>query len=390
MDWLDGIILITLLAAIVRGIEMGLVRQLFSVCGFFGGLFLGAAIEAHTIHSMTTTTSRTIWSLVITLGAGLIGLILAELVANRLKSRIALTRIDTIDSSAGSVLAGIGILISAWLGASIFTNTPFPQVQQQIRDSAIISTLDRIMPPAPNVIAKVGHLITPNGFPQVFTGAEPEPTKSEVQAPDLGELTAGVNKAKTSVVKIEGEGCGGIVEGSGFVADNGIVVTNAHVVAGVAKPQVIDKNGIHKTTVIWFNPDLDLAVLRSLNLAGKPLDLSNTTLPSGTKGAVLGYPGGGDFHVDPAAIIDAFTATGRNIYNHNTATRQIYSMKADVISGNSGGPLIDKNGTVIGIVFAHSAAYQHVGYALTMPQVIDQLNQAKQNIEPVGTGTCAE
>lgn len=390
MDWLDGIILITLLAAIVRGIEMGLVRQLFSVCGFFGGLFLGATIEAHTIQSMTTTTSRTIWSLVITLGVGLIGLILAELVANRLKSRIALTRIDTLDSSAGSVLAGIGILISAWLGASIFTNTPFPQVQQQIRDSAIISSLDRIMPPAPNVIAKVGHLITPNGFPQVFTGAEPEPTKREVQTPDLGELTAGVNKAKASVVKIEGEGCGGIVEGSGFVADNGIVVTNAHVVAGVAKPQVIDKNGTHKTTVIWFNPDLDLAVLRSLNLAGKPLNLTDTTLPSGTKGAVLGYPGGGDFHVDPAAIIDAFTATGRNIYNHNTATRQIYSMKADVISGNSGGPLIDKNGTVIGIVFAHSVAYQHIGYALTMPQVIDQLDQAKQNIEPVGTGTCAE
>jgi S1-C subfamily serine protease len=168
------------------------------------------------------------------------------------------------------------------------------------------------------------------------------------------------------------------------------VVTNAHVVAGVAKPKVVDKNGTHRTTVIWFDPDLDMAVLRALDLAGKPLPLVNQTADTGTEAAVLGYPGGGAFKADPAAIIDAFTATGRNIYNQETATREIYSMKADVISGNSGGPLINKNGEVIGVVFAHSVAYQHVGYSLTMPQVINELSQAKTNIEPVGTGSCAQ
>ncbi len=390
MDWLDGIIVIILLAAIVRGIEMGLVRQLFSASGFFGGVFLGAAIETHTIRALHTTESRTIWSLVVTLGLGLIGLIIAEIAANRLKSRIELTRIDKVDRTVGSVVTALAILACAWLGSSIFTNTPFPGLQQQIRDSAIIGAIDRVMPPAPSVIAKVGHLITPNGFPQVFTGAEPEPSTSQVQAPDLGELAPAIAKTKASVVKVEGEGCGGIVEGSGFVAGNGLVITNAHVVAGVAKPEVIDKNGTHRTTVIQFNPNLDLAVLRVLDLAGKPLVLSNQTSPSGTKAVVMGYPGGGDFHVDPAAIIDAFTATGRNIYNHDTTSRQIYSMKADVISGNSGGPLVNQDGVVIGIVFAHSVTYQHVGYALTMPQVLSQLKEAKQNIEPVGTGTCAE
>jgi len=390
MDWLDGIIIIVLAAAIIRGLDSGFVRQLFSAVGFISGLFLGALIENKLIHVSHTTTSRAWLSVLVIVGCGVMLLTIAELAANALKSRIQLTKVDKVDRELGAGVAALAILATVWLGSSIFTNTPFPTVQQQIRDSAIISKLNSVMPAAPNVIAKVGHVITSNGFPQVFTGTEPEPTKSNVTTPDMGELSAAVEKTKDSVVKIEGEGCGGIVEGSGFVAGDGLVVTNAHVVAGVAKPKVVDKNGTHRTTVIWFDPDLDMAVLRALDLAGKPLPLVNQTADTGTEAAVLGYPGGGAFKADPAAIIDAFTATGRNIYNQETATREIYSMKADVISDNSGGPLINKNGEVIGVIFAHSVAYQHVGYSLTMPQVINELSQAKTNIEPVGTGSCAQ
>lgn len=390
MDLLDGLILIVLAAAIIRGIDSGFVRQLFSTVGFFAGLFLGAWVESKIIHITHTTNSRTAISLIIILGFAVLFLIISELLADKLKHRIELTIIDKVDRILGAAVAGFAIITAVWLGASVFSNTPFPRLQQQIRNSAIVSRLNSTMPAAPEVIAKVGHLITPNGFPQVFTGSEPTPSTTDVAIPDMGELTPAVTAARASVVKVEGEGCGGIVEGSGFVADEGIVITNAHVIAGVAAPMVIDRNGTHRTTVIAFNPDLDLAVLRSLDLAGKPLALTAKTVATGTPGAVLGYPGGGEFRADPAAIIDSFEATGRNIYNKNSVTREIYSMNADVISGNSGGPLINKNGEVIGVVFAHSVSYQHVGYSLTIPQVISQLQQAKQNIEPVGTGTCAE
>jgi S1-C subfamily serine protease len=174
------------------------------------------------------------------------------------------------------------------------------------------------------------------------------------------------------------------------VASDGLVVTNAHVVAGVERPKVIDANGRHSTTVIWFNPDLDLAILRANNLAGSPLSLVDQTVTNGTQAAVLGYPGGGAFQADPAATIDAFTATGRNIYGQESATREIYSLKAEVISGNSGGPLVNKDGAVVGVVFARSVTYDQVGYALTMPQVVQELNGAKQNTASVGTGNCAE
>ena len=387
MVWLDGLIVIVMLAAIVRGIEMGLVRQLFSTLGFFGGLFLGIWLEGRLIAE----TSVNPWaSFGLIVGAIILSVAIAEIIANHLKSKIQLTRIDRADRSLGSAVAAIAILVIVWLGASIFSNTPFPSLQQQIRDSLIIGKLNSTMPPAPDIIRTFGHLVSPNGFPQVFSGAEPTPRIEDTEVPDIGELTAAVNASKTSVVKIEGEGCGGIVEGSGFVAADGIVITNAHVVAGVGKPHVVDRNGRHKTTVIHFDPHLDLAILRTLDLAGKPLALARNTVVDGTQAAVMGYPGGGGFKADPAAIIDSFTAVGKNIYNQDSAEREIYSMHADVISGNSGGPLIDKQGTVIGVVFAHSVTYQHVGYSLTMPQVVSALDNAKSQTQPVGTGSCVQ
>lgn len=387
MVWLDGLIIIVLLAAIIRGLEMGLVRQLFSTFGFFGGLFFGVWLEGNILSKADANP----WaSFAIILACAVVMLAIAEILASKLKSRIQVTRIDRADRSLGSVVAAIAILIAVWLGASVFSSTPFPSLQQQIRDSFIIGRLNSAMPPAPEVIRTFGHLVTPNGFPQVFTGAEPTPRVEDAKIPDMGELTDAVNTSKASVVKIEGEGCGGIVDGSGFVAADGIVITNAHVVAGVSKPQVIDKNGTHRTTVIYFDPHLDLAILRTLDLAGKPLDLARHTADDGTQAAVLGYPGGGGFQADPAAILDSFTATGKNIYNQDTARREIYSMHADIISGNSGGPLINKDGTVIGVVFAHSVTYQHVGYSLTMPQVVAALDSAKQQTQPVSTGNCAQ
>ena len=179
MDLLDGLILIVLAAAVIRGIDSGFVRQLFSTVGFFAGLFLGAWVESKIIHITHTTNSRTAISLIIILGFAVLFLIISELLADKLKHRIELTIIDKVDRILGAAVAGFAIITAVWLGASVFSNTPFPRLQQQIRNSAIVSRLNSTMPAAPEVIAKVGHLITPNGFPQVFTGSEPTPSTTE-------------------------------------------------------------------------------------------------------------------------------------------------------------------------------------------------------------------
>jgi S1-C subfamily serine protease len=267
---------------------------------------------------------------------------------------------------------------------------PLPSIQADLKGSKIVSLLNKHLPAAPTVIADLGHLIDPNGFPQVFTGLEPTPPKN-INLPNLGDLQPAVKADAESVVKIEGQGCGGIVEGSGFVLANNLVVTNAHVIAGIRNPYVIDSNGNHTAVAVTFDPNLDLAVLRTNKLAGKPLPINYTDVAQGTPGAVLGYPGGGDFTAKAAAVLDTFTATGRNIYDQGNVERQVYELKADVIPGNSGGPLIAKDGSVIGVVFAESTAYNHVGYALTTPAIQHDVTQAEAHSnKTVSTGGCAQ
>ncbi len=168
------------------------------------------------------------------------------------------------------------------------------------------------------------------------------------------------------------------------------MATNAHVVAGIRHPYVQDSNGSHGSSVIWFDPDLDFAVLRVSNLAGHSLVVTDTRAPVGTPAAVLGYPGGGNFRAGPAAVSNQFTASGRDIYNRGNTLRDVYELRADIIPGNSGGPLVAKDGTVIGVIFAEATDYPHTGYALTSDQVKSEINQAASQNQPVGTGQCAD
>ncbi|HVV66521.1 MAG TPA: MarP family serine protease [Candidatus Saccharimonadales bacterium] len=385
---IDIAILLFCISALYRGREIGFVRQLFSTLGFFGGLFLGAYLQHYTIRIAHTDSARTAITLITTLGCAIIFLSIGEYIGIKIKHKVLLRRINRFDNGLGGILSIISLLLTIWLTAAIVGSLPFPSVQSALRSSNIVSTLDRVLPSAPGIISDLGRLIDPNGFPQVFIGDEPSP--GNVNVPSLGELQTAVNRDKASVVKVEGQGCGGIVEGSGFVAGSDLVATNAHVVAGIRHPYVQDDNGTHSGTVIWFDPNLDFAILRVSNLAGHSLVVSGKQAAVGTPGAVLGYPGGGPFSAKPAAISNQFTATGRDIYGKGNTTRSVYELHADIIPGNSGGPLVNKDGTVIAVVFAESTTYQHIGYALTSDQITGAINQAAANNQPVSTGQCTE
>jgi len=386
---IDIVIIIFAIGALYRGREIGFVRQLCSTIGFFGGLFFGAWLEPHTVVLAHTQTTRVMVTLLTTLGSALILLTIGEYVGVSLKHKVLLKRINAFDNGLGSLVSVASLLFTVWLAAAVIGSLPIPNIQTALRNSHIVSSLDRVLPGAPTVIGSLGHLIDPNGFPQVFIGTEPIP-RGDVSLPSLGVMQAAVNHDRASVVKVEGQGCGGIVEGSGFVVGSDLVATNAHVVAGIRHPYVEDANGTHSATVIWFDPNLDFAVLRVNNLAGPSLDIATSHISSGTPAAVLGYPGGGPFAADVAAVLDEFTASGRNIYGRGNTDRDIYEVQANIIPGNSGGPLVAKDGAVIGVVFAESTAYQHVGYALTTSQVTSEIRQAVAQNQVVGTGGCAE
>ncbi len=393
MNLVDVIIVVFLISSMVRGADIGSIRQICSAVGFFGGLFLGAWIEPKVVHFAHTAASRSWLTLIITLGLALALLAAGEYLGIILKAKLQYRhhRVDVADRVLGLLVGAGTLLVTVWLTAGILVNLPFPSVQNNLRGSAIVNLLNQSLPSGPNVIAELSRVIDPNGFPKVFTGNEPAPINPNTPLPALGQLTAAVNEDRSSVVKIEGEGCGGIVEGSGFVVAPDLVATNAHVIAGVKHPYVIDANNTQlSATPIWFDPNLDFAVLQVNNLPFTALSVDSSTVSNGTDAAVLGYPGGGNFNVSPAVILDKFTALGRNIYDQGNTTRDVYEIKATVIPGNSGGPLVTANGSVIGVVFAESTEYNQVGYALTTPQVLTEIHQAEASSQPVSTGACAE
>lgn len=391
MNIIDVLIIILIFFSLVRGSQVGAVRQLCSTAGFFIGLVLGALLDPHLASLTHTTASRSWLSLIITLGLALAGLGGGEYLGIILKSRLSdHHKSEYVDRGLGSLVGMSTLLISVWLGAAILIALPFTGLQNDLRASALISFLNKNLPSAPKTIADLSRVIDPNGFPKVFNGTEPAPLNANRPLPNIGSLTAAVNKDSVSVVKVEGSGCGGIVAGSGFIIAPGYVATNAHVVAGVALPYVIDNNGQHVATAVWFDPNLDYAILRVNDLAGSALSVNSAIASSGTSAAVLGYPGGGSLNAKPAVVLDEFVANGSNIYGKGSTNRDVYEIKATVIPGNSGGPLINSKGQVIGLVFAESTSYNQVGYALTMQQPLNELHQAEQNPQSVSTGSCAE
>ena len=385
---LDIFIIVFSISALFRGREIGFVRQALSTVGFFGGLFIGASLEPHTVHLVNSANAKSIVTLLTTLGFALIFLIIGEYIGIAVKHKVMLNRLNKLDNGFGAGLSVLTLLVAVWLSSSIINSLPFPGVKAEISKSHVVAFLNNRLPSAPNIISDLGQLINPNRFPQVFIGGEPTGNDSR-PLPDLGDLQAAVNSTKQSVVKLEGQGCGGVVDGSGFVIAPGLVGTNAHVVAGIKKPYVQDSKGTHSATPIWFDSKLDFAIVRVANLAGAPLTISSDHVTTGAPSVVLGFPGGGAFRADPAVILDQFLASGRDIYGKGSTVRAVYEVKAEIIPGNSGGPLVSKDGQVIGVVFAESTTRQNVGYVLTAPQIKQAIQSAISRNQTTSTGTCA-
>lgn len=387
---IDVLIIALAIGSLVRGKQIGFLRQASSTVGFFSGLFLGAWLQPYTVRLVHSQASSALVTILTTLGMAFLLLTVGEYVGLRLKHLVLFRRLNSLDNGLGAVLGIITFGLSVWLLAAVAQTLPYNQLHSAIDNSKIITALNKNLPSAPQVIVGLGRLIDPNGFPAVFIGREPRPHEGVIP-PSIGELKAAVVQDQPSIVKIVGQGCGGIVDGSGFVVKPGLVATNAHVVAGIDSPRVQDTNGTHHATVIWFDPNLDFAILRVSNLAGSPLNLSNRDVASiGTPTAILGYPGGGEFAAKAGAILDHFTASGRNIYGKANTNRAVYEVQADIIPGNSGGPMVGQDGSVLGVVFAESTSYDHVGYALTAQSISSSITQAQSRNQIVSTGQCAE
>jgi S1-C subfamily serine protease len=387
MNLVDLIIVVVIALAAIQGLRLGAIVQVLSFGGFLIGLYLGALLASVTVRWVHAQSARSAVALLTLLGVaticGVIGRVLGNLAFGRLHRGIA----GSVDSALGVVVAVVASLLVAWLLANTLMNSSSLTLNATIDQSKIIRSLDSALPAPPSVFSRVQSFLSSEGFPPVFAGLAPA-SAGPVSLPGDAQLDQAVNHAGASTVKIIGDGCGQIQEGSGFVVAPDLVVTNAHVVAGIPHPMVEAGTVLHPTTVLLFDPSYDLAVMRVTGLDEAPLTLDPNQVSRGAQAAVLGYPGGGPFQVRAAGVMAVFQAEGRDIYGQGLTVRSVYEIQAVVRPGNSGGPLVEPDGQVIGVVFSRSTTNGDIGYALTSPGVLSRVQQAEGRSTPVGTEGC--
>lgn len=389
LNWVDLVILAFILGSAIHGYLQGAAVQVFAYAGFGVGLLLGARLGPVVSDYVDNPAIKLGVVVLVLFGtASLLGTIGRFIGAKATWAVPRASPLGVVNSIGGIGVAVIATLLTTWLVGGMLAQVGIGEISASFNESRVMRGLTNRLPPAPAVFSSIQRSLLPSGFPPVFAELEPPPAPEVpiTGSPDLANLASA---ARSSVLKISSSGCGRLTSGTGWVAAPGLVVTNAHVVAGVDRPVAVDANGTHRTTVILFDPQLDLAVLRTSGLAGPPLPLMQGEAPRGQQGGVLGFPGGGPFTAEAGVVRAAFRdAVGRDIYSRDLVSRDVYQVDAQVQPGNSGGPFVAPNGRVIGVVFASSLVQDNIAYALTAGEVAERLNQARGSSAAVDTGPC--
>jgi S1-C subfamily serine protease len=292
-----------------------------------------------------------------------------------------------LDSAVGAVLGAAQALLVTWLVGGLLATSSVPVVSGIAQESGAVRWLLEVLPPPGDVIGKVGAIIDESGLPQVFSGLEPLPA-APIDLPADAEAAAIAARAITGTVRVEAQGCGASFTGAAFSVAPGYFVTNAHVVAGAERITLRGVASAGRGTVVLFDSDLDVAVVRAPDLRLPSLVFAPAAPGRGAVGATLGYPNGAGLTVLPAAVTAQVRARGRDLYGEAPVIRNILELRAAIEPGDSGGPLVLPNGTVGGVVFAESRTDQSVGYALDPTAVAVAVQPGVGATDAVDTGPC--
>jgi S1-C subfamily serine protease len=383
IDWI-----IVAFAAILAafGFRRGFIVGVLSFGGFAIGAFIGTRLGPLLLPQGSSSPYAPAFGL---FGALLAGAILAsglEGVGLRLRRAIVLPGVSMLDGLLGAALgAALGLGI-AWIVAAVAAQAPgHDQLRADIQRSAILRELNVLLPPSGPILNALSRL---DPLPSI---AGPSPGVG-APAPRIAHAPA-VRAAAHSVVRVVGTACGLAIEGSGWVAAPGVVVTNAHVVAGEQDTSVQDgaeSAGLAARTLA-FDPTDDVAVLGVPGLNAPPLGLVQSPA-SGTAGAILGYPENGPLRVTPGRIGRTQAVLTDDVYGRGPVSRVLTPLRGVVRPGNSGGPLVDGGGHVLTTVFAGTVSGgPRGGYGVANATVSSALTQAiaRANAgEQVSTGPC--
>ncbi len=369
------------------GYRLGLLARVTSWIGMALGTFVGALLLPPVLRAVADGSDAQLLMVTIgvLLGAAFLGQALGLWVGSQLHLALPGESVRAADRGAGAVAGVVGVLVGLWLLLPLMADVP-GWMAIQARSSTVAAWVDERFPPAPDAIATLRRLVGGDQFPRVFDALE--------RAPDLGPppAAAGIpddvyNAVVPSTVKVEGVACRRIQEGSGFVVAPGLVVTNAHVVAGEDETVVQRSDGSEvRATVVAFDHRRDLAVLSAPNLNRQPL--ARVDVEEGAIGAVFGHPGGGPLRAAPFQVGRTVDATGTDIYDQERTERKVLILSSNLAPGDSGAALIDPQGRVVGVAFAIAPDRPGVAYALDIEELEAVL--AGDLTHEVDTGACLQ
>ncbi|MFG2011942.1 MarP family serine protease [Micromonospora sp. NPDC048868] len=391
MSAVDLVLLLLMLVFAISGYRQGFVIGVLSFSGFFLGALVGLQLGPLLAQQFVDSGTRVLISLVAIFGLAVVGQALAGWIGSHLRKTITSDVAKRVDDVGGAFVSLFAVLLVAWLVAVPLGSSSLPWLASSVRNSALLTVVDRVLPDqAQQLSTALRDTVDTNGFPDVFGDLAPTRAR-QVSPPDpaLAGSQVVVNSQR-SVVKVLGSApsCSRRIEGSGFVYADDRVMTNAHVVAGT-RSTVVELNGErYDSKVVVYDPDRDLAVLHVPGLPGPSMRFAAGNAGSGADAIVLGFPLDGPYNAQSARIRDVDRITGPDIYSGGNVTREVYTIRALVQSGNSGGPLVSSNGLVLGVIFAAAADDPNTGFAVTAAEARPVALAGAERTRAVGTGEC--
>ena len=376
-----------MIGALVGGYRAGFVMRAASWVGLAVGVVLAVWLAPLIVDRFKTSVDpqvRALMTIGIFVTLASLGATLGEVAGISLRSLIPPGPLRQADRTVGAGAGVLSVLVLLWLLLPVLAEVP-GGISAEVRDSVIARAVDDAAPRAPGPLQALRNLVQDADFPKVFEGLQPSPSSGP--PPEASALSSEiVARVTRSTVRVSGSACGHVVSGSGFSPEAGVVVTNAHVVAGVDEPSVQRPDGRRlRGEVVVFDSDRDLAVLEVAGLNQDPLDVGVAEI--GEDGAVFGHPGGQvDIEVSPARIERRVSALGRDLYDSQPTRRDVLILASELAQGDSGGPLVDTEGTVVGVAFAIAPDAPGTAYALHSDELRDVLDVPRGG--EVDTGPC--
>ncbi len=342
MSTADWVVIGVVAVSALYGLATGFVRGAFSLAGFALGAYLGARLAPELLRDASPYVPLVALGGAILVGSLMRGL--AGIFAHMLRTSLGMIPgLRLLDSIAGLIFGLLAGVFLCWAVGAVLLYLPGQsELRRAVQESVILSRINDEFPP--ERLLETLERVDPLG---VFLGPPaivPPPDAALVKDPD-------VIAASKSVVRVTGIACGLGVEGSGWIARRGFVVTNAHVVAGIDFPRVDRRDGSEYTAiVVVFDVENDLAVLRVPELRGRPLAIADPE--RGVPVALVGFPENGPLTRSPGRLGGTRRLISRDAYGHGPITRPVTAIRGAIRPGNSGGPGVDAQGRVRTTVFA--------------------------------------